>query len=79
MSGAARGGARYAAVALRGVSRPLSLPFRLTIDGDRATVSGVTSLDRTAFGVGQGEWQNTDQIPARVTVRIDPKARRASP
>jgi len=61
---------------LRGVSRPLSLPFRLKIDGDTATVSGVTSLDRTAFGVGQGEWQSTDQIPAKVTVRVSLKAKR---
>lgn len=76
------GQGRYAArgtLSLRGVSRPLSLPFRLTIDGDRATVSGVTSLDRTSFGVGQGEWTNTDQIPGKVTVRVDLKARRASP
>ena len=61
---------------LRGVSRPLDLPFRLKIDGDRAEVSGVTSLDRTTFGVGQGEWTSTDQIPARVTVRIALKAQR---
>ena len=61
---------------LRGVSRPLDLPFRLKIDGDRAEVRGVTSLDRTAFGVGQGEWTSTDQIPAKVTVEIDRKARR---
>ncbi len=61
---------------LRGVRRPLDLPFRLKIDGDRAEVSGVTSLDRTTFGVGQGEWTSTDQIPARVTVRIALKARR---
>jgi polyisoprenoid-binding protein YceI len=76
------GEGRYVAkgkLSLRGVSRPLSLPFRLTIDGDRASVRGVTSLDRTAFGVGQGEWTSTDQIPAKVTVRVDLKARRMSP
>lgn len=76
------GEGRYVArgeLRLRGVSRPLSLPFRLTIDGDRASVRGVTSLDRTAFGVGQGEWTSTDQIPAKVTVRVDLKARRTSP
>jgi polyisoprenoid-binding protein YceI/cytochrome b561 len=61
---------------LRGVSKPLDLPFRLKIDGDTATVSGVTSLDRTAFGVGQGEWQSTDQIPAKVSVQISLKAKR---
>ncbi|TAL29838.1 MAG: cytochrome B [Phenylobacterium sp.] len=74
------GEGRYVArgnLSLRGVSRPLSLPFRLTIDGDRATVAGVTSLDRTAFGVGQGEWASSDQIPAKVSVRIDLKAVRA--
>ena len=74
------GEGRYVArgrLSLRGVSQPLSLPFRLTIDGDRATVAGVTSLDRTAFGVGQGEWASSDQIPAKVSVRIDLKAVRA--
>ena len=63
-------------LSLRGVSRPLDLPFRLKINGDRADVSGVTSLDRTVFGVGQGEWTSTDQIPARVSVRVSLKARR---
>lgn len=63
-------------LSLRGVKRPLSLPFRLEIDGDRASVRGVTSLDRTAFGVGQGEWKQTDQIPAKVGVRVTLKARR---
>lgn len=63
-------------LSLRGVSQPLSLPFRLRIEGDRARVSGVTSLDRTAFGVGQGEWKSTDQIPAQVAVKIDLTARR---
>lgn len=63
-------------LSLRGVTQPLDLPFRLKIDGDRADVSGVTSLDRTVFGVGQGEWTSTDQIPSKVTIRIALKARR---
>lgn len=66
-------------LSLRGGSRPLDLPFRLKIDGDRAEVSGVTSLDRTAFGIGQGEWTSTDQIPAKVSVRVALTARRTSP
>jgi len=53
---------------LRGVKKPLSLPFSLKIDGDTATARGVTTLDRTAFGVGQGEWASTDQIGAKVKV-----------
>ncbi|KRA66361.1 cytochrome B [Caulobacter sp. Root655] len=53
---------------LRGVKKPVSLPFTLKIDGDTATARGVTTLDRTAFGVGQGEWASTDQIGGKVKV-----------
>jgi cytochrome b561/polyisoprenoid-binding protein YceI len=61
---------------LRGVSKPVRLPFTLKIEGDKARVSGVTSLDRTAFGVGQGEWKSTDQIPAEVKVSVNLTATR---
>ena len=73
------GADRYVAhgrLSLRGVSRPVDLPFRLHITGDKAEASGVTSLDRTAFGVGQGEWKQTDQIPAKVTVSVHLTAKR---
>ncbi|HEX2816279.1 MAG TPA: cytochrome B, partial [Phenylobacterium sp.] len=50
--------------------KPLDLPFKLKIVGDRAQMSGETSLDRTLFGVGQGEFTATDQVPAKVTVRV---------
>ncbi len=69
----AAGQNRYIAkgkLSLRGVTKPVRLPFTLKIDGDKARMSGVTSLDRTAFGVGQGEWQATDQIPAQVKVSV---------
>jgi polyisoprenoid-binding protein YceI len=62
---------------LKGVKKPLDLPFRLTIAGDRAEAKGHASLDRTAFGVGQGEFAGTDQIPGKVQVAIDVKARAA--
>ena len=61
---------------LRGVKKPLSLPFSLKIDGDTATARGVTTLDRTAFGVGQGEWASTDQIGAKVKVSFAITARK---
>jgi len=60
---------------LRGVRKPLSLPFSLKIDGDTATARGVTTLDRTVFGVGQGEWASTDQIAAKVKVSFALTAR----
>lgn len=62
---------------LRGVTRPQDLAFRLKIDGDRAQVQGQASLDRTAFGVGQGDFAGTDQIPGKVAVTVALKARRA--
>jgi polyisoprenoid-binding protein YceI len=61
---------------LRGVKKPLSLPFSLKIDGDTATARGVTTLDRTTFGVGQGEWASTDEIAAKVKVSFALTAKR---
>jgi polyisoprenoid-binding protein YceI len=55
---------------LRGVKKPVDLPFKLKIVGDKAQMSGATSLDRTLFGVGQGEFTATDQVPAKVAVRV---------
>lgn len=61
---------------LRGVKKPLSLPFTLKIDGDTATARGVTTLDRTTFGVGQGEWASTDEIAAKVKVSFNLTAKK---
>ena len=61
---------------LRGVSRPLKLPFTLTIAGDVATMTGTASIDRTVFGIGQGEWAATTDVPAAVTVSVAIKADR---
>jgi len=64
---------------LRGVNRPLDLPFRLELDGDQAHAVGTASIDRTAFGVGRGESAGTAQLPAAVQVKIDLRATRAGP
>jgi cytochrome b561/polyisoprenoid-binding protein YceI len=73
------GADRYVAhgtLQLRGASQPQDLAFRLKITGDQAQVTGTASLDRTAFGVGQGEFAATDQIPGKVAVTVALKARR---
>jgi polyisoprenoid-binding protein YceI len=62
---------------LRGVTKPQDLSFRLKIAGDQAQANGSADLDRTAFGVGQGDFAATDQIPAKVVVTVALKARRA--
>jgi polyisoprenoid-binding protein YceI len=70
----ARGPGRYLAagvLTLRGVQKPLSLPFSLSIQGDAAQMQGEVSLDRLVFGVGQGDFASTDTIPAQVLVRVE--------
>ncbi|QUD87465.1 YceI family protein [Phenylobacterium montanum] len=61
---------------LRGVKKPVSLPFTLKIDGKTARARGTVGLDRTAFGVGQGEFASTDSVPAAVQVQAQVTADR---
>ncbi len=60
---------------MHGTTRPLNLPFTLNIKSGVATMSGTVDLDRTAFGVGTGDWAKTDSVPAKVTVIINLKAK----
>jgi glucose/arabinose dehydrogenase/polyisoprenoid-binding protein YceI len=74
------GGDRYVAegtLTLRGVSKAVSLPFTLAIASDQATMAGELALNRTDFGVGQGQWQAADVVPHQVKVKIAIKAHRA--
>lgn len=60
-----------ARLTIRGVTRPLQLPFKLSIQGDRAHVIGRTTVIRTDFGVGQGEWAAPQPVAHQVTVTLD--------
>lgn len=56
---------------LRGKTLPLSVQFVLERhDADGAAASGATTLRRTAFGIGQGEWAATDTVADEVAVRF---------
>lgn len=51
----ALGGTRYAArgtLAIKGKATPVTLPFTVNINGDRARASGTLTLDRLALGLG---------------------------
>lgn len=63
-------------LSIRGVSRPATLPFTLDIAGDVAKMNGQLTLDRTAFGVGQGQWANAQVVDTKVTVDVAVTARR---
>lgn len=73
-----RGGGRYEAqgeLVLKGVRRPVVLPFTLAVSGGVAKMSGSTTLDRTAFNVGSGRWSTPDEVAKAVTVTVDITAR----
>ncbi len=74
------GGNKYQAagtLTIRGVAKPLVLPFTLAIAGDLAKMNSSVVLNRSAFGVGQGEFKSAESVPLNVTVDIALTARRA--
>lgn len=71
------GGGKYEAdgdLTIRGITKPLALPFTLSINGDQATMSGETSVDRSLFGLGQGEYGGPDIVPFDVKVKVNVQA-----
>jgi polyisoprenoid-binding protein YceI len=76
---AAMGPGRYIAqgdLTIRGVTRPVNLPFALTITGDTAKMAGAVILDRSAFGVGQGQWKTGEAVSLKVQVDVAITAKR---
>jgi polyisoprenoid-binding protein YceI len=74
------GGGRYQAIGdltLRGVKKPVVLPFTLNISGDVARMSGQVAINRLDFGVGQGRWKAPDVVAPTVTVTATLVAHRA--
>ncbi|MEM7488497.1 MAG: YceI family protein, partial [Pseudomonadota bacterium] len=53
---------------LRGVQIPLTLPFTLEIEGDRAVMAGQATLDRRDFGMGE---TYPDESSVGFTVTVD--------
>jgi polyisoprenoid-binding protein YceI len=56
---------------LRGIAKPVTLPFTLTIDGATAHARGHLNLVRTAFGVGQGTWTSGQWVALEVGIDVD--------
>jgi len=68
----ASGFAALGKLTLRGVTRDVRVPFtfRTATESGVAVgyMNGKTSLRRLDFGVGQGDWQSTDQVGNEVSV-----------
>jgi polyisoprenoid-binding protein YceI len=75
----ALGGGRYQVqgdLRIRNVVRPVVLPFTLVITGDTAKMNGSVDIDRTVFGVGQGQFKGTEAVAGKVQVTINLTAHR---
>ncbi|PZQ48243.1 MAG: cytochrome B [Micavibrio aeruginosavorus] len=59
---------------IRDKTMPLILPFTLDIAQKTAHMVGEADLNRTDFGVGQGEWEDESAVLHAVKVKIDLKA-----
>lgn len=60
---------------LAGAEAPITLPFDLTIEGDTATMTGQTILDRRDFGIGAG-YADESTVGFNVTVDVALTAKR---
>ncbi len=68
------GPGRYRAageLSLKGLSRPLPLELVWNTGPAGARLSGELVLDRSAFGIGSGEWAAPEPIALEVKVRFD--------
>jgi len=64
---------------IRGISKPLALPFTLAISGDTAKADGKVQLVRTDYGVGQGAWASSQYVALEVAVTVAIVATRTAP
>ncbi|MEQ8406576.1 MAG: YceI family protein [Oceanicaulis sp.] len=61
-------------LSIKGETQPLTLPFTLEIDGDRAVANAAFTIERASFGVGGGSWSD---VGPDVTVTLHIEADRA--
>lgn len=61
---------------MKGVSKPVTLPFTLTFEGETVRMVGSLTVDRTEWGVGTGEWLSGDTVGKEVEIRIRLLARK---
>ncbi len=72
-----KGEGEYIAVSdltMRGVTKEVSLPFSLNIDGNTAHAKGEVTVSRTEFGIGQGQWAASTVVGDDVRIFFDLRA-----
>lgn len=61
----------HGALTLKGISRPVDVPFAWRDAGEARVMSGELVLERGAFGIGAGEWATSESIGQAVIVRFE--------
>lgn len=55
---------------LKGLKRPLAVPFTVRPDGDGFWFEGSVPVSRLAYKVGEGEWSDTGTLADRVLIEF---------
>jgi cytochrome b561 len=74
-----RGGNRYQArgtLEIKGKTTPVTLPFTLAIEGNRARASGTLTLDRIALGIGTKSDPRAQYVSRNIELAINVTATR---
>ncbi|WP_068316851.1 YceI family protein [Polycladidibacter hongkongensis] len=58
-------------LSLKGIVLPVTLPFSLEIDGDKAVAEGTVELMRDAFKIGEGTSAGQVALPVNVQLHIE--------
>ena len=72
-----QGGDDYAVTGLltvRDVTEEVTVPFTISVNGDRATASGAIDMDRRTFEIGRGDWAGDAAVGYDVILEIDIQA-----
>jgi polyisoprenoid-binding protein YceI len=56
---------------IRNQTKPISFPFKLEVVANSFHLTSEVTIKRLDFGVGQGYWANTAEIPNDVKVKVD--------
>jgi polyisoprenoid-binding protein YceI len=62
---------------IKGVERPLDVPFAWRADGRQGSLTGAVELSRLAWQVGAGEWASDASLADRVRVSFEVDMQRA--
>jgi polyisoprenoid-binding protein YceI len=56
---------------IKGIAKPVILPFTLVAEGDHWRAQGKTTLMRSDFNIGQGQWSDDKTVRLKVDVTVD--------